>query len=395
MKYPNVQLKDLLKRANRRKKVLPYKRYRMIGAKWYAKGLYIKSVKDGSNIKAKYLYLLRSGDFVYNRLFAWKGSFAIVPKELDGCYVSNEYPMFRIDESKILPSYLMYCFSRRETWDMAFSLSSGVSSISRNRLKVREFLSLEIPLPNLEKQRRIAARIEAVSKRVDEAEKMRYEIMKEMEALTSAIRSKIFNRSNPIGPIIPIGESELLLNNETINPKVERPNDDFLYLEISGIEAGTGRFKEIKKYKGREAPSRARRLIKIGDVLVSTVRPYLKSFAIVPQTLDNQVCSTGFAVFTCPPSVEPLFLLHQFFADFFVEQCIEKMKGAHYPAIGVTKLRECELMIPPIEKQYSIINYLSTVQKRIEELMQLQNQITSEIKGLVPSILDKALKGES
>ena len=394
MKYSNIPLRDLLKQVNRREEVLPYKRYKMIGAKWYAKGLYIKSAKDGSDIKAKHLYLLRSGDFVYNRLFAWKGSFAIVPKELDGCYVSNEYPTFRIDERKILPSYLMYYFSRLEAWDRAFSLSKGVSSISRNRLKVRRFLSIEIPLPNLEKQRRIAARIEAVSERAEEAEKMRYEIMKEMEMLTSAIRSKVFNRSNPIGPVIPIGDSELLLNNETINPRVKCPNDDFLYLDISAIEAGTGRIKEIKKYKGYEAPSRARRLIKTGDVLVSTVRPYLKSFAIVPQTLNNQVCSTGFAVFTCPPSVEPLFLLHQFFSDFFIEQCIEKMKGAHYPAIGVTKLRECELMIPSIENQYRVISYLSPIQKRVEELMRLQNQITSETKDLVPSILDKAFKGE-
>jgi len=184
-----------------------------------------------------------------------------------------------------------------------------------------------------------------------------------------------------------------LLNNETINPKIECPNDDLLYLDISGVEAGTGRIIEVKKHKGCEAPSRARRLIKTGDVLVSTVRPYLKSFAIVPPDLNNQICSTGFAVFTCPPNVEPVFLLHQFFSDFFVEQCIDKMKGAHYPAIGIMRLRQCKLMFPSIEKQRHIIDYLSFLQKRVGDLMGLQSQIRTEIGELVASILDRAFKG--
>ena len=90
-----ILLNDVLKEVSRREEVEDKVEYSILGVKWYAEGAWLKYNKLGSDIKAKYLYKVRTGDIIYNRLFAWKGSFAVITDELDGCYVSNEFPDIR------------------------------------------------------------------------------------------------------------------------------------------------------------------------------------------------------------------------------------------------------------------------------------------------------------
>jgi hypothetical protein len=92
--WPMVRLEEVLVPVSRPQTLLPTAEYRLLGAHWYAEGLYIKDIKSGSAIQAKQLFSVQKGDFVYNRLFAWKGSFALAGEDVDGCYVSNEFPCF-------------------------------------------------------------------------------------------------------------------------------------------------------------------------------------------------------------------------------------------------------------------------------------------------------------
>ena len=108
--------------------------------------MYIKHRKLGSEIKASKLYRVEPGDFVYNRLFAWKGSFAEATHEQAGCYVSNEFPTFQVIDSRLKPGYLWAYFSQPMLWDHIESLSSGTSSTSRLRLKEARLLSFAIPI---------------------------------------------------------------------------------------------------------------------------------------------------------------------------------------------------------------------------------------------------------
>lgn len=93
--WPLVPLGSLLVPISRPETLLATAQYRLLGAHWYAEGLYIKDIKTGSEIQAKQLFRVETGDFVYNRLFAWKGSFALAHEDVEGCYVSNEFPCFR------------------------------------------------------------------------------------------------------------------------------------------------------------------------------------------------------------------------------------------------------------------------------------------------------------
>src|SRR5712692_4357400 len=167
--FPLVPLGEILTQVSRLEKVDPDKEYRILGAHWYAKGLYIKDTKFGSEIQADRVYRIECGDFVYNRLFAWKGSFAIATEENSECYVSNEFPVFSTNQERVNAQYLQRYFNRSTVWEEALGLSSGGTPTSRNRLKENKLLSMKVPLPSLEEQRRIVVRIEELAAKIEEA----------------------------------------------------------------------------------------------------------------------------------------------------------------------------------------------------------------------------------
>ena len=81
------------------------------------------------------------------------------------------------------------------------------------------------------------------------------------------------------------------------NPK-SMPDDPFQYVDISSVnnEKGTIKLDEVRTIEGKDAPSRARKVIHENDVIIATTRPYLRNIALVPKGLDDQICSTGFCV---------------------------------------------------------------------------------------------------
>lgn len=130
--------------------------YRLVGMRSAGQGLFAKQEIAGSETTAKTFYRIEEGDFIYSRLFAWQGSFALASREFHGCVASNEFPMFRIDQSVVLPDYFRAWFRRPQTWREVEARSSGSTPQSRNRLREDRFLELEIAVPELEKQREVA-----------------------------------------------------------------------------------------------------------------------------------------------------------------------------------------------------------------------------------------------
>src|SRR5256885_12945051 len=90
---------DCVKQVSNVVKVEPTAEYRMAGVKWYGEGLFHRETVRGDAISARYLSPVVRDALIYNRLFAWKASFAVVPAELSGCFVSNEFPQFIPDLS--------------------------------------------------------------------------------------------------------------------------------------------------------------------------------------------------------------------------------------------------------------------------------------------------------
>ena len=152
-----VQIGQLLTQTTRFEAVEPDRQYTAGGVKWYAEGVFARDAKPSREIKATRLNRLVAGEFIYNRLFAWKGSFALTPDH--DLHVSNEFPTFAIDRSQVLPEYLLGCFSLPRVWNEVLRLSTGATPTSRNRLKENQLLGLEMPLPPLATQAAVVEKI--------------------------------------------------------------------------------------------------------------------------------------------------------------------------------------------------------------------------------------------
>lgn len=156
--WSNVRVGSLVQQVTTRIKVEAEREYRMAGVKWYGEGVFHRETVRGDQMSASQVTPLIPGALIYNRLFAWKASFAVVPPDFSGCYVSNEFPQFIPDTSRLLPEYLYLFCVQATTIRAVNAASTGSAAVSRNRFKEEYFLDFEIALPPVTEQKAIVAR---------------------------------------------------------------------------------------------------------------------------------------------------------------------------------------------------------------------------------------------
>lgn len=142
-----IRLGDYLSKNWEVVEVSPEETYRLLGVSLFGKGPFLRETLSGMEIKANRLNRVTKGDFIYSRLFAWKGAFGIIPAEFDGCFVSNEFPTYRVDTSELVPDYLRLYFSRPTVWKEVEKKCRGTTKASRNRFKEEFLLDMIIRVP--------------------------------------------------------------------------------------------------------------------------------------------------------------------------------------------------------------------------------------------------------
>jgi len=128
--------------------------YKNIGIYSFAKGLFEKGSIDGASTSAKTLYRIRAGQFIYSRLFAFEGAYALVPKEFDGYFVSNEFPTFDINSQRSSSKFLMSLFFTEADWQDLRMSGKGVGD-RRLRIQPEHILKRKVWLPPRKEQARI------------------------------------------------------------------------------------------------------------------------------------------------------------------------------------------------------------------------------------------------
>ncbi len=185
-------------------------------------------------------------------------------------------------------------------------------------------------------------------------------------------------------------------HNNDVLPEDTAPDQEITYVDISGVEAGRG-IVGSDTMTFSAAPSRARRRVRHGDVIVSTVRTYLRAIAPIADPQDNLIVSTGFAVIRPREMLSTGYAGYLLSAGYFIEQVIARSIGVSYPAINASDLVAIHTPVPPLEEQLTIAAFLDhetaktdaliVEQQRLIELLQEKRQAVishAVTKGLNP-----------
>lgn len=172
----------------------------LLGMRLYGAGPFHREHKMANQIRKKTHFVAYSGDVIYNKLFAWKGTFGIVTDELDGMYVSDKFPTYRLDHHRVDAEYLKWFFRFPGLWSQARDMSTGSAALSKFTLNPPKFLKLTIPLPEtIEEQREIAERLTRVEQQTMAMKHARYTSSAAAMAVLQASVNAAAERAGELG----------------------------------------------------------------------------------------------------------------------------------------------------------------------------------------------------
>ncbi len=159
--WPKVRLGDVLHRAEEIAAPVSDTEYREITVRLWGKGVVERRRVPGTRLVGNRHFLARAGQFITSRIDARNGAMGIVPQELDGAVVTNDFPLFHLRADRLVPSFLGWLSRTPAFVELCQRASEGTTN--RVRLKEDRFLALNIPLPPLAEQGRVVARIEELA----------------------------------------------------------------------------------------------------------------------------------------------------------------------------------------------------------------------------------------
>ena len=374
-------------------------------------GIFDAYEQKGKEINQPYKKM-EIGWLAYNPYRINVGSIGIRKKEHLYQYISPAYVVFSCLDN-LLPEYL-YLLFRTERFIKIIN-ESTTGSVRQN-LTSEILKTLEIPLPSISEQETIVKnyydkitqattyeqQAETLGKNIENylfeelgVSFQKYEVLqigklhfiefKEMENwIYNSIEMQFYkDLSKSKFPINTIGDVFDFISRNW----EKEANEDKEYIELGSIDANFG-ILETKTINPKKAPSRATQIVKTGDLIIGTTRPYLKKFAIIDENHSDFVASSGFSVIEENKGKYNLYFLNEVIkSDIGIKQFEIKMTGALYPAITQTELESLKIPVPPLSKQNEIAATIATMKQdqknKIERATLLKQQAEQEFEQMI------------
>ncbi|MBU2233947.1 restriction endonuclease subunit S [Patescibacteria group bacterium] len=187
---------------------------------------------------------------------------------------------------------------------------------------------------------------------------------------------------------------EVLQKTETVNP-LNSPNKEFFYIDVSSVNKENLSIENATSIKGKDAPSRARKLIRTGDVIFATVRPTLRRIAIIPEEFNEQVCSTGYFVLRAKENLVNKLVFYFIQTKSFNERMEKLQKGASYPAVTDSDVKNQIILFPKsLPEQKSIVKKFDALSAETKKLEVIYKQKLADLEELKKSVLKSAFAGK-
>jgi type I restriction enzyme S subunit len=437
-------LGEVLSRSDEIAGIQPDESYKEITVKLWGKGVILRGITSGANFNGSRRFLARKGQLIVSRIDARNGAIGLVPEALDGSVVSTDFPLFRIDTTRVLPGYLDWLTKTKSFVELCQQASEGTTN--RVRLQEDRFLQLELSLPPLLEQRRIVARIEELAAKINEARSLRQQSSTEATAWWPNLLREIlvgkkslgkrdeqnsdsarnllaacakrhadkavtnYNNAHPHKPeIIERGPVALPASwvwttlGSVLTHLIDCINDtpDFSDYDtgLIGLKSTNIRPYQLDLsqrwfmtsdsfayWNRRETPRH-------NDIVLTREAPMGHACLLPP---EHELCLTQRLLLlrADTETVLPKLLLHYLNSPYFRQQVEDKCRGLTTPHIRVQDAPEFLMPLPPMTQQNQILAELDDLQAKVDTLKKLQSDAAVELDALAPSILDKAFRGD-
>ncbi len=339
--------------------------------------------------------LLRPGDMLVceggeiGRAAIWSG-------EVETMSFQNHLHRLRPVGEGVEPRFYVYflqsAFTQLGIFEGAGNKTT-IPNLSRSRLA-----GLEVPQPEIGEQRAIVtvlARVREAIKMHDQGVVLAQELKRvAMQTLfTCGLRGEA-QKETEIGPlpesweVVPL--DALCTSTGSVDLRSEGSRK-INYVDVSSISRDYLRIETTSSYILKEAPGRARKHILTGDIIFATVRPTLLRVAVVPDELNNQVCSTAFCVLRRDSKMTARnFTYYAVQRSQFVQQLAEIQTGASYPAVTDRMIKEQPIPLPSLQEQHEIVAILNTIDCKID----LHRRKRMVLENLFKALLYKLMTGK-
>jgi len=316
--------------------------------------------------------VFRAGHVLFGKRRAYQRKVSV--PDFDGI-CSSDILVFQPVSSDLLPKFLPYIVQSDRFFDHALGTSAGSLS---PRTKWQELAEYEFALPPLAEQQKIVDVISAFDETLECYRTLPIDIQHQ------SMLQELLNAGGDGWVVTTLGDVA------EINPEQTKGFDDekeIIYIDLSSVSANTGISTGLETIRFGDAPGRARRVIREGDVIVSTVRPYLRGFALVPPYLDGEVASTGFAVVRAKEgNTISGFVWALVGMASFVDHLMSLATGSNYPAVRPDDVAGFPILLPPLVEQRRIVKIVSSldrvresVHEAITNLRQTRNKVLNDL----------------
>jgi len=374
--WPKVALGELLRPANEPVAVMQDHAYPNFGIYSFGRGLFAKPAINGMQTSAGTLYRVRAGNFVYSRLFAFEGSYGLVDEGFDGHFTSNEYPSFEIDRARLVPGFLKAFFQIPRVWQEIAMGSKGVGS-RRIRVQPDKVLAHAMPLPSLEEQQAIVARLDALTEKTRQVDAHLDAVERDAEHLL-ALRFRDLIARIPVRPMAEVA------------PAVRRAVDIDIahsYREVGARSFGKGLFVK-PDFDGAEATWQKPVWIKSGDVVLSNIKAWEGAIAVA--TSAHNGCIASHRYITCVPDsavATAEFLVYYLLSDDGLEKIGLASPGTadRNRTLSLGSLGKIKVPLPPLAAQRAF----NQLQAQVAALKAKHAAIRQANAALLPATLER------
>jgi type I restriction enzyme, S subunit len=372
--WPQVCLSDVLTQVQRDEAPVSGKNYRQIGVRLWGQGAYERESIDGSQTQYAKLFEARAGDIVVNKIWARNGSVAVVSDALNGTWGSTEFPLFEPDRARLNPRWMHWITRAPWFWSACDEHAQGTSG--KNRIKPDQFLGIEIPLPPLDVQKNIIARIDTIQQQLQATAKLRISIEDQLQSLFLSLHHDSGTTSK-LGDLIELHEDK---------EKVQ-PSESYLQVGVRGF--GGGLFPKAA-VSGTETTYKLFNRLYTDAIVLSQVKGWEGAIAICPTALSGMYVSPEYRTFRCKPNLaSPSYMQVVIQSQWFWKYLKEATRGvgARRERVRPEKFLAIELHMPSYARQEMIVSTLHALQNA----RRLRGDAQASIDAFLPSVLQKVM----